>query len=207
MMSTDSANIIRLAKSQVERAGEVLSRAFRNDPMLVAYIPDAVKRQKRLRTMFRIELGHAVEHGEVYAVSPDFEGVAVWLPSTAPEMSLWTMLRGGGLKLLFTSSWGFLNRMKKDDDFASGRRRKLAPNPHWYLAVLGVDPDFQGRGCASRLLKPMLARLDREKIPAYLETDVEGYVAMYQHFGFKVIEEAVLPGSGSRMWVLLRKND
>jgi GNAT superfamily N-acetyltransferase len=72
--------------------------------------------------------------------------------------------------------------------------------------VLGVDPAYQGQGCASRLLKPRLARLDKEKLPAYLETTIEDYVPMYRHFGFEVIKEEVLPGSGAKMWVMLRGN-
>jgi ribosomal protein S18 acetylase RimI-like enzyme len=197
---------IILAKQQIEPASEVLSRAFLNDPEILQFIPDTQKRQRLLLAMFRVELGHALKHGEVYAASPAIEGVAVWLPWGAPQISLWALLRGGGLALLFKTSWGFLRKMKEDEEFARRLRRELAPFPHWYLAVLGVDPDFQGRGYASRLLKGGLARLDRERLPAYLETSIEDYVALYQHFGFEVIKEAELPGSGSKMWAMLREN-
>jgi ribosomal protein S18 acetylase RimI-like enzyme len=200
-------SLIRLEKEQIERASEVLSRAFRDDPELLSFIPDAPKRQKLLLSLFRVSLNHALERGEAYAVSPAIEGVAVWLPSDAPEISFWTLLRGGGLGLLFKTTWGFLRKMKEDDDFARKLRRQLAPFNHWYLAVLGVDPELQGQGYASRLLKPRLARLDKEKLPAYLETSIEEYVPLYQHFGFKVIKEETLPGSGANMWVMLRKND
>jgi ribosomal protein S18 acetylase RimI-like enzyme len=197
---------IRLEKEQIEPASQVLARAFLNDPELLSLIPDAQKRQRLLLYMFRIELNHALRHGEVYTVSPAIEGVAVWLPSTAPEISPWALLRGG-LGLLFKTNWGFLRKMKEDDDFARKLRRQLAFFPHWYLALLGVDPDYQGEGYASRLLKPRLARLDEDKLPAYLETSIEEYVAMYQYFGFEVIKEETLPGSGTKMWAMLRKND
>jgi ribosomal protein S18 acetylase RimI-like enzyme len=198
---------IMLEKEQIERASQVLSRAFHDDPELLSFVPDPRKRQRLLPSMFRVSLHHALRHGEVYAVSPAIEGVAVWLPWDAPEMSFGTLLRGGGLGLLFKKGWGFLRKMKKDEDFARRLRRQLAPFPHWYLAVLGVDPELQGKGYASRLLKPRLARLDRERLPAYLETSIKDYVAIYQHFGFKVIKEEMLPGSSSKMWVMLRKND
>lgn len=198
---------IRLEKGQIERASQVLSRAFRDDPELVGSIPDPQKRQKLLLSMFRVSLNHALKHGEVYAFSPAIEGVAIWLPSEATEISLWTLLRSGGLGLLFRAGWGFLRKMQKDDNFARRLRRKLAPFPHWYLAVLGVAPELQGKGYASRLLKPMLTRLDEKKMPAYLETSIEDYVAIYQHFGFKVIREEMLPGSDAKIWVMLRKND
>src|SRR4030042_4057476 len=105
-MTTDSANIIRLVKEQVERASEVLARAFRADPERLRFVPDPTKRQKLLRSLFRVSLRHSIEHGEVYAVSPAIEGVAVWLPSVAPEISLAALLRGGGVGLLFRGGWG-----------------------------------------------------------------------------------------------------
>jgi hypothetical protein len=30
---------------------------------------------------------------------------------------------------------------------------------------------------------------------------------MYRHFGFELIQEAVLPGSGAKIWAMLRQND
>jgi ribosomal protein S18 acetylase RimI-like enzyme len=202
-VKSDSAPI-RLEKKKIERASEVLSRAFRDDPELIQFIPEAQKRQRLLLPMFRVSLRHALKYGEVYAVSPAIEGVAVWLPSNAPEISLWAMLIGSGLGLLFRMPWSFLRKMKHDDDFARRLRQQLAPFDHWYLAVLGVDPELQGKGYASQLLKSVLARLDAEKMPAYLETTIEEYVPMYRHFGFEVIKEETLPGSGSKMWVMLR---
>ncbi len=59
----------------------------------------------------------------------------------------------------------------------------------WYLMVIGVDPVSQGQGYASKLLKPMLARLDEDSLPGYPETQKEKNATLYQHFGFNVIEE------------------
>ncbi len=203
-MESDLGGLIRLQKWQVQPASEVLSRAFIDDAELVQLVPEPHKREKLLRPLFRMSLNHGIWHGEVYAVSPDMEGVAVWLPSGVSDRKLWTMIRCGGLALLFKVGWKFLRKMKQDEAFASKLRRRLAPSPHWYLAVLGVDPRFQGKGYASRLLKPMLKRLDAAKLPCYVETSTEEYILIYQHFGFKVIHEAIMPGGGSQMWAMLR---
>ena len=45
--------------------------------------------------------------------------------------------------------------------------------PHWYLALLGVDPALQGRGFGPHLMQPVLDRCDSDRLPAYLETDTE----------------------------------
>jgi GNAT superfamily N-acetyltransferase len=204
-MESDLSALVRLDKSQARPASEVLARAFNDDPELIRFVTEPGKRQELLRSMFRMVLSHAVGHGEVYATSPAMEGIAIWLPSGLPDITFWEALRGGGLALLFKGGWNFMRRMKKDEDFIRRLRQRLAPSPHWYLALLGVDPKFQGKGYASRLLKPMLKRLDAEKLPCYLETSIEEYVPIYQRFGFKLIQEAVLPGSDSRMWVMLRE--
>ena len=70
---------------------------------------------------------------------------------------------------------------------------RLAPFRHWFLQAIGVDPEFQGQGHAGRLMRPMLARIDEEHLPCYLETLEEQNVRVYEHFGFKVIEESGIP--------------
>ena len=202
---TDLSSLTQLRKRQVEPASEVLSRAFIDDPSLSHAIPEYHKRVKILPALFRMTLYYGISHGEVYAISPDMEGIAIWLPSGVSDIKLWMLIRRGGLALLFWASWKFLWHMKRDEDFASALRKRHAPFPHWYLAVLGVDPEFQGKGYASKLLQPMLNRLDAANSPCYVETSIEEYVPMYQHFGFRVIYEGVLPGSGSRMWAMLRE--
>ena len=206
-MASDLDGLIRLQKWQVKSASEVLSRAFIDDPELVQFIPEQHKRAKLLPSLFRMTLCHGILHGEVYVASPDMAGIAMWLPSGASDITLWTVIRCGGLTLLFKTSWKFLWNMKQDDDFASKLRKRRAPFSHWYLAVIGVAPEFQGKGYASKLLRPMLKRLDAANLPCYVETTIEEYVPIYQHFGFKVIHEAIMPGGGSKMWAMLRDKD
>jgi GNAT superfamily N-acetyltransferase len=202
IMESGLDGLIRLQKGQIEPASEALARAFINDPDLVQFVPDEHKRAKLLPHIFRVELCYGVKHGEVYA-SPGMEGIAMWLPSTATDMRLWTLIRCGGLALLLKVNWRLLCHLEREEAFSSRLHKRLAPFPHWYLALLGVDPEFQGKGFASRLLKPMLTQLEAEGLPCYLET-IEKYVPMYQHLGFRVIHETVLPSSGDKMWVLLK---
>ena len=81
---------------------------------------------------------------------------------------------------------------------------RLAPFKHWFLQAIGVDSQFQGRGYASRLLRPMLSRIDEEGLPCYLETLEEQNISLYEHFGFKVIEESGVPDSCLTNWAMWR---
>ena len=73
---------------------------------------------------------------------------------------------------------------------AARRSRGAIPSkPHWYLAVLGTDPERQGEGIGRRVLRPVLEECDRLEMPAYLETGTERNVAFYTRHGFRVTDE------------------
>lgn len=66
--------------------------------------------------------------------------------------------------------------------------------PHWYLPMIGVRPDRQGRGLGSAMLRPVLARCDAEDIPAYLEATTERNRALYARHGFQLIATIEVAG-------------
>jgi GNAT superfamily N-acetyltransferase len=74
--------------------------------------------------------------------------------------------------------------------------------PHWYLGVLGVDPDRQGRGVGRALLARFTAFADAGREPAYLETDRPENVRFYARAGFRVAGE--LDVLGARVWRMER---
>ena len=76
--------------------------------------------------------------------------------------------------------------------------------PHWYLATLGTDPEVQGRGIGSALLRPVLEHCDAEGQPAYLESSKEKNLAFYSRHGFEVVKEVPLPGGGPTIWTMWR---
>jgi len=58
---------------------------------------------------------------------------------------------------------------------------------HWYLALLAVRPELQGKGLGSAHLELQLAYLDQVGLPAYLEAaDLES-LKLYERFGFRGI--------------------
>ena len=39
--------------------------------------------------------------------------------------------------------------------------------PHYYLPVVGVEPQWQGGGLGTALMRPVLDRSDQQGVPAY----------------------------------------
>lgn len=84
-------------------------------------------------------------------------------------------------------------------------RHLHAPTPHYYLAALGVEPEQQGGGIGTALLKPVLNTCDERRIIAYLETATGRNVLLYERNGFAVVEELTLPGTDVHGWLMLRQ--
>jgi ribosomal protein S18 acetylase RimI-like enzyme len=82
---------------------------------------------------------------------------------------------------------------------------KLHPRyPHWYLWFLGVEPERQGRGLGSELLRLLSAKAEADRVPCYLETDKPSSVKLYEHHGYRVQSEVVLPKVDLRLWLMKR---
>ena len=76
------------------------ARAFQDDPLLIYFLPGTSQRKNVLPYIFELAIRYGVSYGEVYAISSSLEGVAVWLPAETANMSLWGMIRCGGLSLI-----------------------------------------------------------------------------------------------------------
>lgn len=195
----------RLDKPQIRAAAEVLTRAFYDDPLCTSFIPDALERKKKLHHVLETIVRYSVSYGEVYATSPNFEGVAAWLPSDRVKMTLWQGIRSGGLSILLNLGLGATLRQLSVSDLMYSVHKRHIASPHWYLYLLGVEPVLPGKGYASNLIKTMLNRADREGLGCYLDNTNEKNLPMYQHYGFRVIEEYKVPKTGVSLWAMLRE--
>ena len=200
-------NPVRLTRAQVKPAAEMMARAFHDDPGSVYFFPDVSERKNKLPYIFQLLIRYGLLYGEAYATSPNLEGVAVWLPSEKVHRTLWGSIRSGSLSLLFKVGRNTVDKGRSFGEYVSSIRKRRAPFRYWYLLLLGVDPVYEGKGYASILLRAMFARIDKKRLPCYLETATEKNVAIYQHHGFRVVEEGKVLGSEVTIWAMLRKND
>ena len=194
-----------LAKEQIDQASFMLSQAFKDDPIHHYAFPNLEERAKRMPYSFQYVLRYNLRYGRVFTTSSQLEGIAVWVPSDNLSSSFWRTLISGamwsGLRMGFRAGrW-----MDELDKYVGAKHRKLVPSKHWYLLILGVDPQHQGKGHASQLLNGMFKDTDEEGVPCYLETEGENNVSMYKHFGFKVVDEFIVPNTNVELVAMLRK--
>ena len=74
---------------------------------------------------------------------------------------------------------------------------------HWYLGLLGTEPELKGHGHGAAVLKPVMQRAAEQGVPCYLETMAERNVSFYSRQGFDLIESGVDPSSSLPYWLFL----
>lgn len=180
------------------------ARAFADDP-LTAYLVADESRRPNLHYAFEAVLRMSALGGaEAYATSRACEGVAVWMPPERKQ-TLSIALRAGYPFLPLRCGWRYLFRDMRTISFCEKIEKRYAPPRHCYLGLLAVDPLHQRKGYASRLIRPMLRRLDEEKMACYLDTQNIKNVAMYEHFGFALVHQATMPGADLPLYAMLRE--
>ncbi|MHA2498835.1 MAG: GNAT family N-acetyltransferase [Candidatus Hodarchaeales archaeon] len=203
--SMGSYNLIRLPKELIKPAARMAARAFHDDPLFSHFYSDPVERKKRLPYLLEGMIRYTLRYGEVYVTSRNLEGIALWLPSEKTAMGMWRTFRSGAMRAMFKAGMKSMMRAMPCYEFNLARHKALAPFRHLYLSILAVDPDFQGRGYSSALVKGMLIEKNPDKLPCFLETENPRNVPIYQHLGFRVLEEKLIPGTEVRNWAMLRE--
>ena len=193
-----------LRRDQLAPASHVLARAFDDDPVFRYLYPGARRRRWASRGFLRALARDGLPYGEVWTALDDgtVVGAAGWLPEGAFPPSRWRSLR-----LLLGSAGALLTpRTLRDGLRYLSETERLHPGgPHWYLAVIGVEPARQGEGIGGQLLDVVLDRLDADRVPAYLETSTAANVAWYHHHGFEVQHEITPAPSGPPLWTMWRE--
>lgn len=194
-MNGNTGGLVRLNETHIESAAEQLSRAFQDYPTFVYVFPDPDERKDKLPHFFKSMVHKGLLQGEVYAGSPAMEGVAVWLRPGSP----------GGLSKAFEVDGEAFDRFAHYGKYVYAVRQKHAPAQHWFLELIGVIPEFQGKGYGGCLLRPMLDRFDEECLPCYLDTEVDKNVEIYRRYGFRAVDDMIVPETEVRSWGMLRE--
>jgi ribosomal protein S18 acetylase RimI-like enzyme len=204
-MNDQTNKLLRLTRKDRDAGAAVLGRAFTEYKLLRYYFQDETERHAVAVTFGFVALSVSLKYGEVYASSAKMEGVSAWLPPGKAPLGGWQIIRSVPLSVLFRFGRQGASRMQAYGRYIDNLHRKLVPYPHWYLQIIGVDPKYQGQGFSSRLVRPVLERIDRERMPCFLETNTGKNVAIYRRFGFEVVSEDKMPGTEVTSFAMLRK--
>ena len=191
--------IVPAGTERVEDLSLLMAHAFVNDPMIRWPLPAAgIERSTTL--MFRWLLEGYADIGFLWqAVEPTGKavGCAAWLPpgrsqelervDRASRPRIAELTDDGGAR--YDTLWDWIEE-------------KIPDEPVWFLDMIAVEEVARGTGVGSALLRFGLERARADGVPAFLETARPDNVAMYEHFGFRVVDESDAPGGGPHLWFM-----
>ena len=195
----EAATVRKATPRELDSLAAVLARAFHDDPVARWMVTDDGRRLRFLQRNFRLFLRRLwFEQDECYTTE-NVAGAIVWELPGRWKAGMLDQLR------LLPAMLAINGRLLPRWGRALATMESHHPaEPHYYLPVVGVEPQWQGRGLGTALLRPVLERCDDEKLPAYLEASSPRNRALYQWHGFKVTGQfSVGPGSPP-LWPMWR---
>jgi ribosomal protein S18 acetylase RimI-like enzyme len=203
-MRENDSNYRLLEQAEARKAADVLLQAFADDPLYAFLVPPKQLRLPTLAAFFQAYSELNTRYRRGYGRGEPLEGVAFWQMPGQARRSINGEYLCAFLPLVFSLYPFVFLRLRRVSWRLQQLRDKYAPEPHFYLDYIGVLPAFQGKGVASRLLRPMLHQADCAGLPVYTDTNERTNLGLYEHFGFRCMEECRVRATGVTIWALRR---
>lgn len=149
---------------------------------------------------FRKELRHARRTG-LALTTADGGSAALWLPPQRWKLTPAEVVRATPATVLAFGPRGVSRAL----GVLEAVEAVHPAEPHWYLSVIGCEPEHRGKGVGGALIRAVTDRCDAEGLPAYLESSEESNLGFYRRFGFEVSNEIPTPGGGPMQWAMWRE--
>jgi len=87
----------------------------------------------------------------------------------------------------------------------SEESRQVVSETFWYLSILGISPNLQGKGLGLDLVLPVLKKTDVLGVATYLETFTPKNFGFYKRLGFYEAKTVYEPVTGSDYTIMVRE--
>jgi ribosomal protein S18 acetylase RimI-like enzyme len=177
----------------------VAARGLRDNPSVVAVLGEgAVQRERYMTRTFGAYLPR-MKHPPLGAWRDDYVvGVCGMAPPgtcqlpALQQLAMFGRIRPTNPAMVRRTFTWLADWASRDPD-----------EPHWHLGPVAVEGGMRGMAIGTQLMEEFIARMDRERTLAYLETDKPDNVVFYERFGFEVSDESELLGAPN--WFMRRE--
>jgi len=190
--------IVPLERTELKQAAALIAETMSSNPILLAIFPnrddEAIRKQQAM-----FEKALAVKHNRLYAakVGDKLAGIMCYVDSEHCQLSPLQLIT------MLPSMWGTLgSALPKVLQWRHHWGTHDHKAPHVHFGPLAVHTGCQGQGIGSALLRFFCDEMDRNGQVAFLETDKDVNLPLYQRFGFRVIEEDDILGVNT--WFMVR---
>jgi len=146
----------------------------------------------------------AERYGELFIPRTHDYGASVWARPMDEDLEEEKHRR----KMIFLADHmgkGCVSTYKTIVAFMSAKSHPLIAEDAWYLSILGILPEFQGRGLGAGLVDGIIAETDGSGVPTYLETFTPRNISFYERLGYRAIEAFQEPTTGAEYTLMVRE--
>jgi ribosomal protein S18 acetylase RimI-like enzyme len=195
--------ILDLQRGNIKPASAMLARAFHDYPTYTFAIPDGERRRQRLPALMALNVRLGFYYGNAYATTPGMEGVMLTMPYPGGEFTWWRLIRCGMLGLMRGGA-SVGEKIGLVEGTIAEAHEELAPGPHVYVMMVGVDPASQGIGRAATLFRHVFRLADERHLPVFIDTCSESDVIIYQHLEFETVDRRPIPDTPLETTAMIR---
>ena len=199
----EKAGLYIVQEKDLDRLAKVAADAYRDYP-LHNWFTKGKYDAKASELLMKVTLKSMSADAIIYADSAEMNGFAAWVPFGFKGTEALPFLRHGGLELFLYTGLGFVGRLLSYEKYAMNLKKEFTDHYDWYLFNLSIKKDAQGKGIASKLLRPMLQFCDDERMVAYLETNKASNVDLYKHYNFELKKEELIPKTTVTHYAMVR---
>lgn len=156
---------------------ETILLGFVSDPFVRWICPEASNYLLFVQA-FNAYGGNAIDSNTAF-IAESFSGAALWLPPgvEADEEAFVVEIENN------------VDPARHDDLFAilEALEEYHPKEDCWYLPLIAVDPAHQGEGIGSQLMKRAIEAVDKDGLPAYLESSNPRNMSLYMRYGFETM--------------------
>lgn len=190
----ESNRLYHVQKEDLPRLERLLNVCFSHDPLYQTLIPDPKVRKRLMPELFHCDMDEFYETCEIFADSPDLNGVLVVSDEAKPYNPFLFYLSEAKAALM-TDTYlikedptlaTFSNFLKGEDYLNSSWTSQLHQNQRLHIIYLAVDPQMQHHGIAALLMNEAISYAQSHHMMLSLETHNEKNLDFYRHFGFQI---------------------
>jgi GNAT superfamily N-acetyltransferase len=186
---------------------EALYQALQPDPFyirLLQSIPGDKEKREALISYLDYSMYEAEKYGLLFIPGQHRYGASVWSkPLNEDIESEKSHEKKAFLKTNLGD--GVLDAYVQMVDFMSAKLEDLIATESWYLSIVGIKPEFQGKGLGAQLINEVLKETDELGLPTYLETFTPRNISFYNRLGYEMTASFLEPLTNATYWVLVRE--
>lgn len=196
----------KVQKNEIRKASIILADAFQRDPLWNKIFENEITKSEKYPLVSELLLRYCFKYGEIFASSENFEGIMAWTPGKLSYMKMWRLIRSQAIFPFMKLGSNVGRRISLAFiPMETDRKKHMRQNSFIYLHIIGVSTKSQGKGHGGKLLQELNEMSDQAGIPIYLETETENNVRLYEKFGFKTLDQRILPVVNLPVWEMKRE--